>query len=234
MEMIEDLIMIVIFIVCLILLIIVSIKENKVKKLEDEEREKKYKSAIKKVEDFEREKDPERMNGYYCYIENADLNNLVEDTENFENIVNEKSKSWKTKLTKYKPNKNIKLLLGDYDVESISYTVYVLKSMGIEITVVKSGLEIYKRILDGEKYDLIITNNIYKTGKLDGYPLLKELKQLSNFNIPVIVLTTSSAGRDLFVDEYGFSDYIQKKITQDDVKNIFSKHISNLKFTKVK
>lgn len=234
MEMIEDLIMIIIFIVCLIVLIIVSIKENKVKKLEDEEREKKYKSAMKKVEDFERERDPDRMSGYYCYIEKADLNNLVEDNENFEKIVNEKVKSWKTKLTEYKPNKKIKLLLGDYDIESISYTVYILKSMGIEITVVKSGLEIYKRILDGEKYDIIITNNIYKTGKLDGYPLLKELKNLSDFNIPVIVLTTSSAGRNLFVDEYGFSDFIQKKITQTDIKTIFPKYINNLKFTKVK
>lgn len=234
MEMIENLILIIIFIVCLVCLVIESIKENKVKKLENEEREKKYRSVIEKLEVFERERDPERMNGYYCYIEKADLNNLVKDTENFENIVNEKVKSWKTKLTEYEPNRKIKLLLGDYDAESISYTVYVLKSMGIEITVVKSGLEIYKCILDGEKYDIIITNNIYKTGKLDGYPLLKELKQLSNFNIPVIVLTTSSAGRDLFVNEYGFSDFIQKKITQDDVKTIFPKYIKDLKFTKIK
>lgn len=86
--------------------------------------------------------------------------------------------------------------------------------MGIETEVAKSGLEIYKRILDGNKYDIIITNNIYKTGELDGYPLLIALKKLDNFNIPVIILTTAAAGREVFVEEYGFNEYISKKINQ--------------------
>lgn len=110
----------------------------------------------------------------------------------------------------------------------------VLKSMGIETEVVKSGLEIYKKILDGNKYDIIITNNIYKTGKLDGYPLLLALKKIDGFNIPVIILTTADAGREVFVDEYGFSEYIAKKINQEQVSLIFPKLINYLKFDKIK
>ena len=93
---------------------------------------------------------------------------------------------------------------------------------------------IYKKILDGNKYDLIITNNIYKTSELDGYPLLLALKKLGNFNIPVIILTTADAGREVFVDEYGFSEFIAKKITQEQINLIFPKLINNLRFNKVK
>lgn len=110
----------------------------------------------------------------------------------------------------------------------------ILQSMGIETEVAKSELEIYKRIVDGNKYDIIITNNIYKTGELDGYPLLMALKKIENFDIPVIILTTADVGREVFVEEYGFSEYISKKISQEQVSLIFPKLINHLKFDKIK
>lgn len=51
--------------------------------------------------------------------------------------------------TKYKPNKEISVLVGDYSKSSISNTIYILESMGIKTTIAKSGIEIVKRIKDG-------------------------------------------------------------------------------------
>ena len=50
---------------------------------------------------------------------------------------------------KYKPNKEINVLVGDYSKSSISNTIYILESMGIKTTIAKSGIEIVKRIKDG-------------------------------------------------------------------------------------
>ena len=135
--------------------------------------------------------------------------------------------------TKYKPNKEISVLVGDYSKSSISNTIYILESMGIKTTIAKSGIEIVKRIKDGEKYDLIITNNIYDRGHCDGPNTLDHLKEIEGFNIPVIVLTISENERDTFVGYYGFDEYITRLLTQEKVKETFPKIINDLKFIKI-
>ena len=92
---------------------------------------------------------------------------------------------------------------------------------------------IIKRIKDGEKYDLIITNNIYDRGHCDGPNTLDHLKEIEGFNIPVIVLTISENERDTFVGYYGFDEYITKLLTQEKVKETFPKIINDLKFIKI-
>ena len=135
---------------------------------------------------------------------------------------------------KYKTNREIKVLVGDYIEYSISNTVSVLESMGIKTAMAKSGLEVIKRIKDGEQYDLIISNNIYDRGRCDGPDTLKRLREIDNFNTPVIVLTISENARSQFVDEYGFNEYMTKLLTQEKVLETFPKVIKDLKFTKVR
>lgn len=226
--------LIIIFIITFIILIVAFVSEEKDKIKKEKIRDEEFNKIIANRKKYELINNTERETGIYCYIEEPNLDYLEDDSEDFTNKVDEKVKQRKIQLDRYKPNKKLKVLVGDYDIESISYTIMVLKSMGIETEVVKSGLEIYKKILDGNKYDIIITNNIYKTGKLDGYPLLLALKKIDGFNIPVIILTTADAGREVFVDEYGFSEYIAKKINQEQVSLIFPKLINYLKFDKIK
>lgn len=226
--------LIIIFIITFVLLIIAIVSEKKDKRKKEKIREEKLKKLIVKRKEYELINELERETGIYCYIEDPNLEYLENDDDVFTKKVEDRLRRIQIKLDKYKPNKKLKVLVGDYDIESIAYTIMILRSMGIETEVVKSGLEIYKKILDGNKYDIIITNNIYKTGKLDGYPLLLALKKIDNFNIPVIILTTADAGREVFVDEYGFSEYIAKKINQEQVSLIFPKLINHLKFDKIK
>ena len=131
---------------------------------------------------------------------------------------------------KYKPNKEIKVLIGDYDKMSVSNSVSVLESMGLNVSIAKSAIEIMERLNSGETYDLIITNNIYDRGNCDGPQLLYELRNC-NVKIPVVVLTVSHNQRAEFLSE-GFNEYMTKLLDQEKVKDALPRVIEDLKFIK--
>lgn len=135
--------------------------------------------------------------------------------------------------TKYSSNKELKILVGDYNRASISNTTSVLESMGLNVTIANSGIEILERIKNNEKYDLIISNNIYNTGHCDGPETLMRLREIDNFNIPVIVLTVSDGKRDMFVNGYGFDEYMVKLLTQEKIIETLPKLFKDLEFTKI-
>ena len=92
-----------------------------------------------------------------------------------------------------------KALIGDYYKHSYNNTKMVLESLGFDVTVALSGKEVVKRVKDGEKYDIIFTNNIYRNGT--GQECLEELKQIEGFNIPVVIHTLTENRRDYFVNK---------------------------------
>lgn len=132
----------------------------------------------------------------------------------------------------YKINKEINVLIGDYDKMSVSNSVCILESMGLSVTIAKSAIEIMERLNNGEKYDLIITNNIYDRGNCDGPQLLYELRNC-NIKIPVIVLTVSHNKRAEFLSE-GFNEYMTKLLDQEKVKEVLPRVFDDLKFIKIK
>ena len=135
--------------------------------------------------------------------------------------------------TKYSSNKELKILVGDYNRASVSNTTSVLESIGLNVTIANSGIEIIERIRNNEKYDLIISNNIYNTGHCDGPETLMRLREIDNFNIPVIVLTVSDGKRDMFVNGYGFDEYMVKLLTQEKIIETLLKLFKDLEFTKI-
>ncbi len=92
-----------------------------------------------------------------------------------------------------------KALIGDYYKDSYNNTKRVLESLGFDVTVALSGKEVVKRIKDGEKYDIIFTNNIYRNGT--GQECLEELKQIKGFDTPVVIHTLTENRRDYFVNK---------------------------------
>ena len=132
---------------------------------------------------------------------------------------------------KYKTNKEIKVLIGDYDKMSVSNSVSVLESMGLNVSIAKSAIEIMERLNSGETYDLIITNNIYDRGNCDGPQLLYELRNC-NVKIPVVVLTVSHNQRAEFLSE-GFNEYMTKLLDQTKVLDMMSKVLPDIIFKKI-
>lgn len=117
--------------------------------------------------------------------------------------------------------KGKKALVGDYFNPSFSNTKEVLESLGIEVIREETEPGMYNRIKDGEKFDVIITNNIYRVGD-SGPELLKKLKQLDGFNTPVIIHTVSDEPVEYFI-HLGFDGCLKKPITQDEVINVLNK-----------
>ncbi len=197
MEQIGMLILLGIFI---ILLVVYMIRDFKKSEIEDRQREYELKQMGERLEYHK------MMCGYQ---DDDTLYNIGE----WDREVRQDMRAIVKVTDKYKPNKKIDILVGDYNKSSVSNTVSILESMGMNVNIAKSGVEIIKRIKNNEKYDLIITNNIYDRGHLDGPQTLNELKTLDNFNTPVIVLTVSEGKRHLFVGEFGFDEYMTKLLT---------------------
>lgn len=73
---------------------------------------------------------------------------------------------------------------------------------------------VWYRIARGEKFDVIITNNIYRIG-CDGPELLQKLRKIEGFNTPVIIHTISEQPIKYFLN-LGFDGCLKKPIKQDE------------------
>ena len=114
--------------------------------------------------------------------------------------------------------KGKKVLLGDYSNINSQNTIMVLESLGMEVTRESRLDNIIKRVLDGEFYDVIITNNVYEFGG-SGLQLLEGLREIKGFSIPVVIHTISENTNGYF-DSCGFNGYLKKPIKQEDTFNV--------------
>lgn len=216
-------IFIVVFMIILVgVVIYFEIKENKNLKNEDKEIKEDPNRFKKKIMEIKKEY------GELNYIEDS-----VMKIGEWEKEVRKNISSIVDTKTRYSSNKELKILVGDYNRASVSNTTSVLESMGLNVTIANSGIEIIERIKNNEKYDLIISNNFYNTGHCNGPETLMRLREIDNFNIPVIVLTVSDGKRDMFVNGYGFDEYMVKLLTQEKIIETLPKLFKDLEFTKI-
>lgn len=104
-------------------------------------------------------------------------------------------------------------LVGDYFPFSYVNTKIVLESLGMKVIIEETMNGVKNRILNGEQYDVIFTNNIYRSGT--GSQLLKELKEIKNFNVPIIIHTISEEPVQHFLN-LGFDGCLKKPIKQKE------------------
>ena len=89
------------------------------------------------------------------------------------------------------------------------------------IECVDSGFRCLEKIQAGEKYDIILLDDMMP--KMSGVETLKKLKQLPNFSIPVIALTANAITgmREKYMND-GFDDYLAKPIEKDEMLRVFA------------
>ena len=109
--------------------------------------------------------------------------------------------------------KGKKVLVGDYFPLSYSNTKMVLESLGMNVIIEGTINRVKDRILKGEQYDVIFTNNIYRGGT--GLELLNELKEIKNFNVPIIIHTISEEPVQHFLN-LGFDGCLKNPIKQKE------------------
>ena len=119
---------------------------------------------------------------------------------------------------------NKKVLIVDDNKLNLKVTKNLLEKYNIVTEEILSGIECLDLINKGNKYDLILLDDMMpeKSGK----ETFKELKSIPSFNIPVVILTANAI--EGMKEEYlalGFDDYLAKPIDKYDLNNIIKKYL---------
>ncbi len=106
---------------------------------------------------------------------------------------------------------NIMALVVDDNKPTAKMNQDVLKEIGIDSKAVYSADECMKEMLTTfDEYDIIITDN--QMPEKNGTDLIKDLKKIDGFDLPVVIVTGDSGQADYFLHICGFDDYIEKPL----------------------
>jgi len=119
---------------------------------------------------------------------------------------------------------NSKILVVDDNDLNLKVIDKLLKKYEINTTLVESGADCINLIKNNKDFDLILMDDMMPN--LRGPEVLKVLKSIEGFNIPVIALTANAiAGmRENYLKE-GFNDYLSKPIEKEELKKILNTYL---------
>ena len=117
-----------------------------------------------------------------------------------------------------------KVLVVDDNSVNLKVANRLLKDYKVSIELLDSGQACINKILDGEKYDLILMDIMMP--KMKGTEALKNLKNIIGFNTPVVALTADaiSGMRERYIS-LGFDDYLAKPINKDHLHVILKRYL---------
>lgn len=128
-----------------------------------------------------------------------------------------------TEVSKYESNfDNISILSVDDSEAGLKIIEKLLKGTKINLDIASNGKECIDKIKIG-KYDLILLDE--ELSQISGLELMKKIKEIRNFNIPVILLTKDNSYE--YNEEYlknGFSDYILKPLKKEELLDKINKY----------
>ena len=126
---------------------------------------------------------------------------------------------------------NSKVLVVDDNTLNLKVANKVLSNFDLHVKLIDNGFECINKIENHEQYDIIFMDIMMP--KMGGLETLKKLKQLENFDIPVIALTADAMeGKSNKYIEAGFNGYLSKPINKDELKKILDKHLATKVETK--
>ncbi len=117
-----------------------------------------------------------------------------------------------------------RILIVDDNRINLKVAARLLKDYYILTDTCLSGQECIDKILNGEKYDLILMDDMMP--KMTGTETLKNLKNIIGFNIPVIALTANAiTGMKEKYLSVGFNDYLAKPIDRNKLHAILKRYL---------
>lgn len=120
---------------------------------------------------------------------------------------------------------NKKVLVVDDNKINLKVASRLLKVHEVQIEEATSGFECLEKIEAGLKYDLILMDDMMP--KMTGVETFKKLKEIKDFDIPVVALTANaiSGMREKYLEE-GFDEYLSKPIDKQELAKIIKKFLS--------
>ena len=115
-----------------------------------------------------------------------------------------------------------KILIVDDNVLNIKVATKLLQRyQATDITSFENGFACIDDIQNGSKYDVILLDDMMP--KMSGVETLKKLKEIPNFNIPVVALTANAITgmKEKYLNE-GFDNYLAKPIEKDELINVLN------------
>lgn len=117
-----------------------------------------------------------------------------------------------------------RILVVDDNNLNIKVAERLLGKFNVVIDSCSSGFDCVNKITSGEKYDLLLLDDMMP--KMSGTETLHKLKEVNGFNTPVIVLTANAITgmREKYLSE-GFDDYLSKPIEKDELKRVIKQYL---------
>ena len=119
-----------------------------------------------------------------------------------------------------------KILIVDDNSLNIKVANKILKEFNLDIDSCESGFECIDKIEDNNTYDLILMDIMMP--KMGGVETFKKLKQIDNFNTPVVALTADAIeGKANKYLEVGFNAYLSKPIDKKELNKVLDNILNN-------
>lgn len=118
-----------------------------------------------------------------------------------------------------------RIMVVDDNKVNLKVAKRLLRDYHADIDLVLSGQACLDKILNGEKYDLILMDDMMP--RMTGTEVLKNLKNIIGFNTPVVALTANaiSGMRERYLS-LGFDDYLAKPIDKDKMHFILRRYLN--------
>ena len=122
--------------------------------------------------------------------------------------------------------KGKKILIVDDNKLNLKVTKRLLESYEVETILLESGQECLDIIKEQNNFDLILLDQMMPG--IDGTTTMKKLKEIKEFNTPIVVLTADAmvGQKEKYLSE-GFDDYISKPIDKSELSRILKKFIKD-------
>ena len=123
-----------------------------------------------------------------------------------------------------------KILIVDDNELNIKVASTLLKKYNFKIDSATSGYACLEKINKKEEYDIIFLDDMMP--KMSGRDTIKRLKNIPNFNTPVIALTANAIeGMKQEYLDCGFDDYLSKPIEKLELERVIKTYINNQRNT---
>lgn len=119
-----------------------------------------------------------------------------------------------------------KILIVDDNKLNLKVASRLLEKYNCSIETFESGFECIDKIKNNEVFDLILMDDMMP--EMSGVETLHKLKEIENFNIPVVALTANAITgmKEKYLSE-GFVDYLSKPIDKIELNKLLQKLLKN-------
>ncbi len=114
----------------------------------------------------------------------------------------------------------MKALIVDDSKINLMVAQKILEKIGFNVDTVLSGEDCLEKVKNNN-YDIIFMDIMMPN--MDGIETYKHLKEINNFNTPVVALTADiNNTRNDYINKYNFNEYLAKPLKIDELQKALS------------